>query len=116
MMKEYRYAPYYYSSGNRNPTNGKGVTLGKGGGYRYLGLMGDIIFFNEKLSNQEVDLITNYLAKKYGQAKTCTLPSNVDGYNVNSCLTGTTNLIVQLLVTLDTNLLPKQRSPPVVVR
>jgi len=91
-QEPYRYASYQYSSGSRLPTNAKGVTIGKGGEKAYNGLIGDILFFNEKLSNNEVELVSNYLLKKYNNAQTCTLPSDVTGYNVNKCLTGSTEL------------------------
>ena len=63
--ENYRYAQY--ASGNENsnrkPTNARGVTIGGAGSSKYNGLIAEVIFFNERLSDEEIDLISNYLSK-----------------------------------------------------
>ena len=84
-----QYYSYATGSGTRTPGTGAGVEVGGIKGYSvnasYNGLIGDVILFDEKLTNAEVTLIRNYLNKKYNQKTGCALPDDTTGYDTSSC-------------------------------
>ena len=85
----------YFRGTPTNPSNNPGVHVGahSNGSYKWTGEIAEIIYFDQKLSDENLASLNDYLLRKYAIKAFCTIAEgSTTGYDTSNCDTSSGTL------------------------